>query len=165
MLLAIVGTLGACARARSPMAALDSIVLERTACFGTCPAYRLSVTATGVVAFTSRNRGDSARVARDSISPETVTWLRDEAERRGVLRLPAVIADDHSLCPDRATDNPTVTVSMFRRDGVYRVTDYHGCFLSSDHTTAPALEGLRHFEAEIDSVTRSNRWIQPNRFR
>jgi hypothetical protein len=165
VIVAVVGANGACARTRPPMAALDSLALERTSCFGTCPAYRLSVTRGGIVVFASRNHGDSARVARDSISPGSVAWLRAEAERQGVLRLPAVIADDHSLCPDRATDHPTVTVSLFLRDRMYRITDYHGCFLRSDHSIVSALDGLRHFEAEIDSVTGSSRWVRPNRFR
>lgn len=164
-LLAIVGANGACGQGRPPVAGLDSIVLERTPCFGTCPAYRLSVARTGVVVFASRNHGDSARVARDSISPGAVAWLRAEAERQGVLRLPAVIADDHSLCPDRATDHPTFAVSFFSRDRTYRITDYHGCFASNDHSIVSALDGLRHFEAEIDSVTGSSRWVRPNRFR
>src|ERR687888_360851 len=47
----------------APPGAVDSIVLERTACFGTCPAYRLRISAAGAVHFTSRNFGDSGRVA------------------------------------------------------------------------------------------------------
>jgi hypothetical protein len=81
-------------------------VLERTPCFGTCAAYRLRVTRSGVVTFLSRNRGDSSRVARDSIAPDAVVQLLQAAERDDVFRLPAVIADDRALCPDRATDHP-----------------------------------------------------------
>ena len=165
LLFAIAGRQSAHAQARPAMRALDSIVLERTACFGTCAAYRLTLTAAGMVTFVSQNRGDSARVERDSISPGIVRWLRDEAGRQGVLELPPVIADDRSLCPDHATDHPTAIVSMFGGDRVHRVTDYHGCFLSRDHATAPAVQRLRRFEAEIDSVTGSRRWTRPNGFR
>lgn len=140
-------------------------MLERTACFGTCAAYRLTLSATGIATFVSRNRGDSTRIERDSISPGIVSWLRDEAGRLGVLELPAVIEDDRSLCPDHATDHPTAIVRIFGGDRVHRVTDYHGCFLTREHATAPAVQRLRHFEAEIDSVTGSRRWIRPNRFR
>src|SRR5712671_6957629 len=39
----------------------DSIVLERSACYGTCPAYRLRLSNTGEIRFESRNPGDEGR--------------------------------------------------------------------------------------------------------
>jgi hypothetical protein len=140
-------------------------VLERTPCFGTCAAYRLRVTRSGVVTFLSRNRGDSSRVARDSIAPDAVVQLLQAAERDDVFRLPAVIADDRALCPDRATDHPTAIVGFFWSTRVQQITDYHGCFLRSDHSTAAPLAALRQLEKAIDSVSGSARWTRANRFR
>jgi hypothetical protein len=140
-------------------------VLERTPCFGTCAAYRLRVTRSGVVTFLSRNRGDSSRVARDSIAPDAVVQLLQAAERDDVFRLPAVIADDRALCPDRATDHPTAIVAFFWSTRVQQITDYHGCFLRSDHSTAAPLVALRQLEKAIDSVSGSARWTRANRFR
>jgi hypothetical protein len=155
----------AAAQSPPPPAALDSIVLERTPCYGTCAAYRLTVTRSGVVMFLSRNRGDSSRAARDSITPDAVVQLVQAAERDDVFRLPAVIADDRALCADRATDHPTAIVGLFWSSRVQQITDYHGCFLRSDHSTAAPLAALRQFEKAIDSVSGSARWTRPNRFR
>ena len=155
----------AAAQSRPPASAPDSVVLERTPCYGTCAAYRLSVTGSGVVTFISRNRGDSSRVVRDSIAPGAMVQLLRDAARDSVFRLPAVIADDRALCPNRATDHPTVIIGIFWPTGVQQITDYHGCFLRSDHSTAEPLAALRHLETAIDSVAGSARWSRPNRFR
>ncbi|HEY5060849.1 MAG TPA: hypothetical protein VII52_04885 [Gemmatimonadaceae bacterium] len=81
------------------------------------------------------------------------------------FRLTAVIADDPALCPDHATDHPTAIVSFFWSTRVQQITDYHGCFLRSDHSTAAPLAALRQLEKAIDSVSGSARWTRPNRFR
>lgn len=148
-----------------PFTELDSVILERTACYGTCPAYRLALLRSGVVQFRSHNRGDSARVARDSIKPDAVAALLPAAVRLRVFDVPPVIADSPALCPDRATDHPTVIVTLYGVGETRRIVDYHGCFLRSDHSTASGLSGVRAFEARLDSVAGVKRWVQPNRLR
>ena len=98
-------------------ATLDSIRLERTLCYGTCPAYRLHLDREGRVRFLSLNPGDSGRIAQDSISPEALLFLQREAERIGFFALPDSL-NGTPLCADWATDHSTATVTVFRRDGV-----------------------------------------------
>jgi len=144
-------------------AAVDSIVLERTRCFGTCPAYRLRLTGAGGVAFESRNPGDAGRTAADSVPPAAVAELLREAEALGFFELPDVVAEDPRLCPNRATDHPSASVAIHRAQGVKRVEDYHGCFAATDHSVVPVLARLRAFEGAIDAAARSERWIRPAR--
>ena len=139
---------------------LDSIRLERTLCYGTCPAYRLQLDRGGRIRFTSLNPGDSGRSAQDSVSPEALLFLQREAERIGFFALPDDLVGT-PFCADSATDHPTVTVTVFRREGVKRVVDYHGCFERSDHSVRPAVAQLRTFEGTIDGVAASFRWIRP----
>jgi len=146
-------------------AAADSIVLERTLCYGTCPAYRLRLAASGHVRFESRNPGESGRVASDRVTPEAVRDLIVRAEQLGFDTLPEVIAYDKRFCPNVATDHPTATVTLFRRTGSKRVEDYLGCFLRSDHSVVSVVERLRLFETAIDSTARSARWVRPARRR
>jgi hypothetical protein len=155
----------AVAQGTVPFTELDSVVLERTTCYGTCPAYRLALLRSGVVQFRSHNRGDSSRVARDSIKPDLVAALLPTAVRLKVFDLPPVIAESPTLCPDRATDHPTVIVTLYGAGEMRRIVDYHGCFHRSDHSTPSGLSGLRAFEARVDSVAGAKRWVQPNRFR
>ena len=141
----------------------DSIVLERSLCFGTCPAYRLSLARTGRVHFESRNPGDSGRTASDSIAPEAISRLLWRAVDIGFFDLPELIERDRRLCPDSATDHPHATVTIFLVGTPKRVRDYLGCYLSSNHATADALPPLRAFEAAIDSTAGSARWRRPAR--
>jgi hypothetical protein len=149
--------------ARTPAAAdADSLVLERTQCFGTCPAYRVSVTRAGLVSFRSRNPGDStSATARVSITE--FTQLVAEADRAGLRTLPREIRADSALCPLARTDAPTVSTSLFAGDRVTRVERYTGCARSADVPQAlpPALERLRQFEDRVDSVAGSARWVRP----
>src|SRR5690242_15779041 len=158
-------TLIACHPAPGPTPAhaprADSLVLERSRCFGFCPAYRLSLRADGSVAFASRNPGDTARTATDSISPEKLEWLVQEAGRIGFFALPPEILKDHALCPVAATDHPGATVTIFRADSAHRVVDYLGCRVGSDTSATARLESLRQFESAIDSVAQSQRWVRP----
>lgn len=136
----------------------DSLVLERTRCFGFCPAYRLSLRADGRVSFVSLVPRDSSLTFADSIAPDQVSWLVQQADRIGLAKLPPVIAEDSSLCTVRATDHPTVTVALYRPGATRRVVDYRGCYAGPDLSVAAPLARLRRFTGQIDSVARTARW-------
>jgi hypothetical protein len=159
-----IGAAGAADTQPSSPLAVDSVVLERTTCFGPCPAYRLSVAASGRVHFTSRNPGDASRTAQDMASRGAAAELLARAEQVGFFQLPERPADDSTLCPQRATDHPTVTVWVFGRERAGRVEDYTGCYVSVDPPrVAERLLRLRAFEDAIDSVAGSSRWARPAR--
>jgi hypothetical protein len=144
---------------RAPAA--DSIVLERTLCYGSCPAYRLSIRGDGLVRFVSRNPDDTTGMKTDSIAPAQVAWLVQEAERLGFFALPPVIENDSTLCPLRATDHPGATVTISRADSTYRVVDYLGCYSDHDLAVNQRVRQLRGLEIEIDSIAHSSRWVKP----
>lgn len=133
--------------------AADSITLERTACYGFCPVYRLRITKDGAVRFTSRDPRDQPRSDSARIDAARFQELLREADRIGFSELPAEI-EGSKLCRMMATDLPSAIVTIYRPDGIKRVDHYHGC-----HTDE--LLPLREFEARIDSVAGSSRWIRP----
>lgn len=147
----------------STPSAIDSLVLERTVCFGFCPAYRLRISSAEEIRFESHNRGDSARVAVDTAAPGTYASLVSRARAVGFFALPPEIAKDSALCPRFATDLPTAIITIFAAPTTKQVIDYHGCFPTTDATTLEPLRKLRAFEDEIDSTLRSSRWVRPNR--
>lgn len=146
---------------RGSLSGADSLVLERTSCYGTCPAYRLSITMLGRVSFASRHPGQTSPAVRDSIPRERFVELLALADRLGLAALPDTIASDRALCPDKATDHPTTIVAIFHATHRKTIVDYHGCFASVDHEEVPAVHRLRMFEARIDSSAGSERWIRP----
>lgn len=136
----------------------DSIVLERSVCYGFCPAYRLTLHPDGAVHFVTTARRDTVQRA-DTVAPRSVRWLLGEAHRSGFFALPRDVVEDTTLCPARATDNPTAAVTIFRGDSTHTVIDYHGCYMNHALAIAPALRPLRRFEAAIDSIAGSKRWL------
>lgn len=150
-------------RHSNSMSVGDSLVLERTTCYGTCPAYRLRVTNTGEIRFESRNPGDQARTGVDTVAAGTLPFLISRAMAVGFFELPQEIVRDSVLCRNRATDHPTVVVTIFMTSTAKAVTDYHGCFETREHGVVPRIERLRSFESEIDSVLQSSQWVRPAR--
>src|SRR5437868_3149515 len=100
------------AQRSDPIYSADSVVLERTLCFGTCPAYRLSISRSGVIHFESRNSDDERR-AKDSIPVSDFETILVRAHLLEFLSLPDRIADDKHFCPHDVTDNPTAIVTIF----------------------------------------------------
>jgi hypothetical protein len=136
-------------------------VLERSTCFGTCPAYRLRLSDSGEIRFESRNPGDEDRRVTDTVAAATFPSLISRARSIDFFDLPSVIADDSVLCRNRATDQPTVIVTIFTKAQTKRVEDYHGCLETVEHEILPPIARLRSFEVEIDSILGSSRWVRP----
>jgi hypothetical protein len=147
---------------------VDSLVLERTLCFGTCPAYRLRVARDGSIIFQSHNPGDSTR-AVDQASTETLDRLIAAAVEADFFTLPPRIQSDRELCSTTATDHPGVTITFFAASPV-TVDYYTGCYIrSSDSTNAnpsrrftlhPRLVRLNALANAIDSTLQSAKWVR-----
>ena len=144
------------------VAAADSLALERAPCFGSCPAYRLVLDASGRVAYASRNPGDSTR-ATERVAATTLATLVARAEALDFFALPGRVRDEPTLCPRFATDHPTATLVIYRAAGAKSVEDYHGCRLDggADPAAVARLRQLRALEAAVDSLTGSARWVRP----
>jgi hypothetical protein len=132
----------------------DSIVLERTPCYGECPAYRVRIARSGAVHFRSRNYGDTARTATAVIDQACVSRVWSEFGAVHFPALPDTIASVSAYCEPAFTDAPRVTVRFFAGGSSKHVVDYQGCLW------APV--GLRDLEALIDEIAGSSRWARPN---
>jgi hypothetical protein len=95
------------------------------------------------------------------VGAATFRSLISRATSIGFFGLPSEIVADSVLCHNRATDHPTVVVTIFATTQTKRVEDYHGCFETVEHETLPTITHLRAFEVEIDSALRSSRWVRP----
>jgi Domain of unknown function (DUF6438) len=140
---------------------MDSIVLERSTCFGTCPAYRLRLSDSGEIRFESHNPGDEGRRAADTVAAATLPALISRAKAIGFFDLPSKIVGDSVLCRVAETDAPTVVITLFTKAQTKRVEDYLGCSKTVAYKTLQPIVRLRAFEVEIDSVLRSSRWVRP----
>lgn len=125
------------------------ITLERTPCFGTCPAYKLTVYGDGRVVYEG-----SMFVAVDgqqtaTISPNDVRELVAAMENAKFFSL----KDDYSA---PATDLPS-TITTVTLGGQSKTINHYGVCGYSDIDTAP--KELCDLESKIDEITNSAQWV------
>ena len=146
------------------VAAIDSVVLERTACRGTCPTYELRIARTGQITFVSHSPGDPTRASARLPQP-AVDSLLAEVNHARFFEFPARIVDDPALCSHRSADLPTAIITLYRRGNARRVEDDLGCRSGLEPSLARRLGDLRRLEDAIDRIAGSGRWVRPDGFK
>ncbi|HMD99536.1 MAG TPA: DUF6438 domain-containing protein [Terriglobia bacterium] len=124
------------------------MTLERTGCFGSCPAYKVEVHGDGTVLYEGRDFVAIKGQHRGSVPPETVHELVNKFRQ----------ADYYSLSDGyvwSATDLPTFRTSIEIDGKSKKVTDYAG-----EHVGMPL--AVRELERAIDELTGTERWTKGN---
>ena len=130
------------------------VTLERTTCFGTCPEYKITISAAGEVVFEGRRFVQKMGTAKSSISPEALRELLARFEKIDYFSLRDRYAGPGDGCKQRATDFPTVITSI-KTDGRSKsVRHYHGCW------GVEVLVELKKVEQAIDDAVNSAQWIR-----
>jgi hypothetical protein len=122
------------------------ITLERTACFGICPVYKLTVYGNGEVVYEGERFVKIEGRRTDSISEEKIRQLVSE-----FLKI------DYFSLKDRyeermATDLPSAITSITMEGKTKTTRHYHGDY------SAP--EELTELEDRIDEIVNSQQWIK-----
>lgn len=133
-----------------------AITLKRTACYGTCPVYELTIDAEGNVFFNGLKHTTTLGNATGKISGNEIDRLVTEFNTTGFLDLDDNY--DQDTCPEYATDMSTVIVSLRQNGQTKTVSHYLGCSTKGDHKPYPP--GLRELESTIDQTARSSQWIK-----
>ncbi|HET7456958.1 MAG TPA: DUF6438 domain-containing protein [Gemmatimonadaceae bacterium] len=149
----------ACVPARRAVDAPDglAVTLDRGACHGTCPVYRVSVRelADGRAAVRYEGGRNVAHVgeATDTVSAAALGRLAAALDSAGYFSLPARYAYQEPSCPRYTTDSPVVTTTVRRGARAHAVEHDYGC------GGAPA--ALTAFEQAIDDAAATSRWVGP----
>src|SRR2546421_1697651 len=122
----------------------DSITLERTVCFGSCPAYKVTISSDGIVTFDGRQFTKMKGLATDHISAADFRQLVNEFEKINYFALPDEYKPGSKVCPLRITDLPSANTSIHLDGKSKRVEHYYGCGNSG------ALARLTALETKID---------------
>lgn len=153
--LAACSVVGCAARPASPTrsggAALDSLILDRGACYGTCDIYQIVVRRDGPTVV----RRKDATVG-ENVAVSDARGVLVSAVDAGVLTLPDRIRSDSTLCPLEASDHSTITLSAFSGPRVHRVEHYTGCYADHELHVTPRLERLVLLERRIDALVTGN---------
>jgi len=142
---------------------VDSVVLQRTRCLGTCPAYRIGVRGDGFVSFVSHNRSDFGRVESHTRGPEIMRRIQGQLDRAQFQTLPEITMGRAPYCRVAATDAPSISVSVFRATDVRSRSYYTGCLGESAQDTSAQLliRRLRALGDSIDAIAAGKGWIRP----
>ena len=132
-------------------AARPAITLERTACFGSCPVYTISVSSSGQVSFEGKANVRLLGTATGQIPQEQVEVLLVELERAGYFDFASRYAMSEPACGRYVTDLPSAISSATIRGRTKRIEHDHGC--------GGAPGALAVLEKRIDEVLGSDRWI------
>lgn len=132
----------------------DSITLERTACFGTCPMYKVTITSDGTVTFNGVRFTKTTGMAKGKITAEDFRQLVSEFENIDYFSLPDSYAPGTPVCPQRITDMPSANTSIRLKGKTKSVAHYYGC------GDKGALAQLTALEKKIDDVAGTQKWIK-----
>jgi len=128
------------------------ITLERTTCFGTCPAYKLTIFADGMVLFEGKEFVKHKGKAQGQITKAQLDQLMREFNRINYMKLDDEYGGDR--CPDRWTDYPSAITSINQNGQVKTVLHYQGC------RGLTVLDQLTALENKIDEIVNTKRWIE-----
>lgn len=118
------------------------ITLERTECFGICPAYKLTITGTGLVTYEGKNHVAYKGIYNSKLTDEELEELFFHLSSVDLLSF----KDEYT---ENITDMPTTYVSVTHNGVTKTIKDYFG-----------APPELRELESRIDFITRSYQWIK-----
>jgi len=126
------------------------ITLERTACFGSCPVYTISVSPSGEVQYEGRAHVRQLGAATGRVPRERVDSLLSELDRGGYFTFAERYTSPEPACGRYVTDSPSLITSVTLRGRTKRITHDYGC------GAAPgALVVLEH---RIDEALNSEQW-------
>jgi hypothetical protein len=148
--LLLLAACGGVRAARGPAPLIDadtSITLERTACFGLCPAYSLSIQGEGSVSYLGTSFVKVVGDASSQVTVSDVQGLVDEMWDAGYLDM-----TEPSPCSATITDAPMVITSLTLAAQTHRVAHYRG------NPCSPS--ALTTIEDRIDEVAGSQRWLR-----
>ena len=132
----------------------DSITLERTACFGTCPIYAVTINSDGAVTFNGERFVKTVGIAQDRIDKAAFRELVREFEKIDYFSLPDDFTPGSKVCPNMVTDMPSADTSIRLNGKTKSVAHYQGCGKSA------VLDNLTALENKIDEVAGTAKWIK-----
>jgi hypothetical protein len=128
---------------------ITKITLERTPCYGSCPVYKVTVSAAGVVEYFGEAHVRKAGTHRWRISRRRLQRLAEALERANYLHL------EGDYTRGGKGDAPGCSISVEYDDGSSKsIAHLHGCPAAPD--------ALTELEDEIDRITGVERYTEPD---
>lgn len=130
------------------------ITLERTPCYGTCPSYKLTISADGSVLFEGRRFVKKIGTAESRISQEALRELTERFDKINYFDLRNRYDNPGDGCKDWTTDGPSAITSITINGKSKSVRHYYGC------RGIEVLVELKKIEQAIDDAVNTAQWIR-----
>jgi hypothetical protein len=134
--------------------AVPVITLERGACFGSCPVYKLTIYDDGTVEYEGKEFVRLRSKAKGQITQEALQELIREFEKIDYLKLDDSYEVGSKNCPESWTDHPLAITSLNWQGKQKKIRHYHGC------RGLAILDQLTALENKIDEVVNTRRWTK-----
>ncbi|MBF0122889.1 MAG: hypothetical protein HQL21_05735 [Candidatus Omnitrophica bacterium] len=144
----VVGSLSFAEQRRMVVPANSKIILERSRCFGLCPAYKLTIYADGKIEFIGDKFVNAKGPHAKTIPQKNVEFMFTEVYNANFFGL-----DGRYDCFE-GVDNPTVKIAVTKGERTKEIVHYHGCE-SADQQELAALTIL---EDKIDELAEIADW-------
>jgi hypothetical protein len=139
----------------------DEVTLERTACFGICPTYKVVIHADGAVNYEGEQ---SVKVTGDAagwLTAQQVKELVDAINEADYFSLRDTYESSEDGCPTSWTDNPSAITSVSVGGRVKSIRHDYGC---RERDTEQSLgdvypKSLTKLERRIDEIADTARWV------
>jgi hypothetical protein len=153
-------------RARSTSLPMESVTLDASPCYGTCPGYRLTVSTDGNVSF--EGRAYAVKHAHSQVAPELVRALIQRFADAQFAGLDSNYGQGSPHCGTFAMDGPAFTLILNANKASHVVRFYGSCWPDRESPQAEqdrnAYHVLSSLAAALDSIANTRQWYrQPSR--
>jgi hypothetical protein len=125
-----------------------TIQLERVGCYGTCPAYSVTIHGDGRVAYTGNGHVKETGGREAKIEPDKIRALLSQFAKAKFWEL--VEDYSRSKCERYCTDMATAVIEVTVKGATHRVKHYYGC--------GRAPKSLFELEAAVDKAVDAQQW-------
>ncbi|MGY3040260.1 hypothetical protein ACVWWQ_001883 [Rhodanobacter sp. TND4EL1] len=132
-----------------------SVTLERSTCFGNCPAYSVTAQADGQVSFTGHAHVQTTQAAGRATPAQLAAIHAALAQADFTAMRPSYTSRDDG-CEMMMSDQPGIKITVDDARGSHSVDFYLGCTGAAADAVRPRIEQLAK---AIDQQLQTGRWI------
>lgn len=141
---------------QQPIPSDTLITLERSVCYGTCPDYKVTISADGKVTFQGRQFVKTKGTVQGSITLDGLRQLLAEFDKARYFSLRDKYETEKDGCPEDWTDHPSAVTSIRLNGKSKSISHYHGC--RDGQVAYP--KALTELEDRIDEIVGTKQWIK-----
>jgi hypothetical protein len=131
---------------------IEKIELQRTECYGTCPAYTVTIEQSGVVTFVGKDHVRRIGSATSTISASDWALLNEVIQRTDFFAFRAQYGTKADGCTTVGTDAPSMKITVARPSTQKSVWYYQGCY------GPKALRAMALLGDTIDFIADTPQW-------